>query len=83
MRDLNQYEFWLPGIAIGLVFKVIQQFALNILWFPSDYSTFTSCYYCSQSPHQTENFPTTALRKSVDLTTSLKGVYYLLLRLFK
>ena len=52
--------------------------ALNILWFPSDYSTFTSCYYCSQSSHQTENFLTTTLRKSVDLTTTLKGVYHLL-----
>ena len=65
-------------IPFGLVFKVIQQFSLNILWFPSDYSTFTSCYFCSQSPHQTENFLTTTLRKCVDLTTTLKGVYYLL-----
>ena len=60
------------SVAIGLVFKIIQQYTFNILWFSSDYSTFTSCYYCSQSSHQTENFPTTALRKSVDLTTSLK-----------
>ena len=58
--------------------KLYNNFALNILWFPSDYSTFTSCYYCSQSPHQTENFLTTTLRKNVELTATLKGVYYLL-----
>ena len=70
MMKILQQSIFCHLIPFCLVFKVMKQFSLNILWFPSDYSTSTSCYYCSQSPHQTENFlnfPT--LRKSVDLTT--------------